>query len=218
MVDRLLAELIAVVDRAVTDHSASAFDRVAPELRQCAPSRPVPPVSQPVVDQWLASVIEATHEPWKQLAQLLGEATPHLQWLKSYESLEETDELMKFKPFYSFLLLASGEFRGYEPPFVVDDLLVGFSLQAPHIVYPPHHHVAPELYGIISGTLEWQVGETWSTKGPGDVIIHRPHESHSMCTGDEPVLTWAVWSKDSNCDVFMPSLDPPDHTMDPIRY
>lgn len=217
-VERLRDELIAVVDRVVNEHDASAFDAVASELRDCGPSRRVPPVSQPVVDQWLLEAIAAAPAPWTDLARLLGEATPDLQWLKSYESLEESDELMKFKPFYSFLLLASGEFRGYEPPLLVDDMLIGFSLQAPNIFYPQHHHVAPELYGIISGTFEWQVGDTWSTKGPGDVIIHRPHESHAMRTSDAPALTWAVWSSDSDCDVFMPSLDPADHTMDPIRY
>ena len=70
----------------------------------------------------------------------------------------------------------------------------------------------------MSGTLDWQVGSTWRTVGPGDVIVHRPHESHAMRTGSEPALTWVAWSSAPNSSVYMPSLDPVDNTMAPMSY
>lgn len=218
VVDRLVSEVVAVMVAAINTNASAEFDELAERLVQFGPSRPVEPLRDPVVDEWLHAAIDAAPEPWAQLASLLGEASPELPWLMSYPHLESSSSLEAFRSHYSYQLLAGPAVGRCEPPVVHEDLILCFSLQAPNVLYPQHHHDAPEIYGIISGTLDWQVGETWSTKGPGDVIIHRSHESHSMRTNNEPVLTWVAWSRDPDSHVFMPSMDPADNTMDPITY
>ena len=214
-VDRLWRAFVAVVDDALASHGTSAFETLGQRLTSATPNHSLTPLTQPVVEQLLAPSVDAAPEPWRELALLLAAASPELPWLKSYEHLEPAPE---FQPRYSFLLLGAPSFRGYEPAFLLPDALLGLTLQAPHVVYPAHHHEPPEMYGVISGTLDWQVGTTWSTKGPGDVIVHRSHESHSMVTRDDPVLTWAVWPRNPETHVYMPSLDPPEKSMEPTPY
>lgn len=170
------------------------------------------------VDTWLTPTVEATTGPWVELARRLLAATPHLPWVRSYENLEPSPELEAFQQHYSFVLFAGPVYRGYDPPVLTEDMLLGFSLQEPNVDYPRHHHRAPEIYGVISGCLDWQVGDTWTRVGPGDVIVHREHESHAMRTGDEPVLTWVAWPTVADSHVYMPSLDPPDMAMEPRVY
>ena len=60
------------------------------------------------------------------------------------------------------------------------------------------------MYGIISGTIEWQKGNVWSTHRPGNIIVHRPFESHAMQTKSEPVLTWVIWPYGPESTVHLP--------------
>ncbi len=185
-----------------------------------APTTPraVPGRSQPVVELWLDDAIEAAPPPWQRLAGLVGAATPFGPWIRAYEHLEPTPLLEAYRAHYAYLLLAGPDFRGHRPPVAMPELLVAVTLQAPGILYPPHHHGPAEMYGVISGTLAWQVGDTWHERRPGNVIIHRSHESHAMRTFDEPALLWVTWPNDPEAPIYMPSLDPPGQSMDPIAY
>jgi len=176
------------------------------------------PSTQPVVSDWLDEAVSGAPEPWADVARLLDSATPALAWRRSYEELTSTPELEAFRDFYSYIILAGPEFRGVKTPMNAPDILLGFTLQAPNIYYPEHHHRAPEMYGVISGTLEWQVGNELRAVGPGDVIVHRSHESHAMRTFEEPALTWVMWPSDTDSDVIMPSMDPTGQSMAPIHY
>jgi len=218
-IDALIRELQAVTADAISCHDedrlfASFVENFATAVR----SQDAVPVTQPVVDQYLTVAVANAPEPWRRLAHLLLHASPHLPWLRSYENLESSPELEMFRAHYSYQLIAGPVFRGHQPPAFAPDLLVGFSLQAPNVFYPQHHHEPAEMYGVISGHLDWQVGDTWSRVGPGDVIVHRSHESHAMRTFDEPALTWVLWPTDPDCNVYMPSMDPADETMEPRRY
>lgn len=176
-----------------------------------------PPLSQPVVDEWLAAAVDAAPEPWRRLAALIGAATD-VPWIRAYEHLEPTPLLEAYRANYAYLLLAGPVFRGHVPPVLMPELLVAATLQAPGVLYPPHHHGPAEVYGIISGTLEWQVGEAWSMRRPGDVIVHRSNESHAMRTYDDPALCWVAWPNDPDAAIYMPSLDPPGQSMPPTTY
>ena len=51
----------------------------------------------------------------------------------------------------------------------------------PRNTYPGHAHAAREAYHVLAG-------EAWlsnSRAGSGDVVLHAPHEVHSMRTGEE---------------------------------
>ena len=207
---RLKDELVKVVFASLENRNDSAaFAHLGQQIEQLEPAQAVDASTNPTVDRWLESAVAASPEHLSELANLLLAATSELPWLRSYENLPSSPERDAFQQHYSFELFAGPTFRGNEPPFAHDDLLVGFTLQAPNITYPPHHHEAPEIYGVISGELQWQVGDQWRKAGPGDVIVHRPHESHSMVTGDQPVLTWVAWPHSPHCKVHMPSLDGP---------
>lgn len=218
-VERLLVELGSVVGRAIRDHEqADLFAGFEERFGQRPEARAVESHTKPVVDEWLAAAVESAGKPWRHLAELLAAASADIPWIATYENLEPSAGLDAFQPLYSFQLLVGPDFRGYQPPVLVDDLLAGFTLQAPNVLYPRHHHAPPEIYGVMSGAPDWQVGNTWSQKGAGDVIVHRPHESHAMRTGDRPTLSWAAWPRDPLSHVYMPSLDSPDDTMAPIVY
>ena len=218
-VDALASELASIVAAVLGEHSeAPMFGDLDSRLAQLPPSESVRAITNPTVAQWLEPAVIACTGPWNDLAHLLLAASTNLPWLRSYENLEPSSKLDAFQQHYSFQLLAGPTFRGYEPALGDTSLLAGFTLQAPNVIYPAHHHEAPEIYGVISGTLDWQVGDSWRQVGPGDVIVHRPHESHAMHTGAEPALTWVAWPHSPDCHVYMPSLDPADQSMAPTTY
>jgi len=219
-IDHLAQSLASIVTAELAGHEESGlFEDVGDRLAQLSASTSVRAISNPTVEEWLEQAVDQCTGPWTGLARLLLAATPALPWLRSYEHLESSPELDAFQQHYSFQLLAGPTFRGtYDPALVDDGLLVGFTLQAPNVDYPAHHHEPPEIYGIISGTLDWQVGDAWRSVGPGDVIVHRSHESHAMRTGDEPALTWVAWPNKPDSRVYMPSLDPADEAIAPTIY
>lgn len=193
------------------------FERLGAQLAAHDHVLPTRRHSQPVVDEWLATAVDAAPEPWRRLAHLVGRATD-VPWIRAYEHLEPTPLLEAYRANYAYLLLAGPVFRGHVPPVLFPELLVAVTLQAPGILYPPHHHGPAEIYGVISGTLDWQVGDSWTERRPGDVIVHRSHESHAMRTYDEPALCWVAWPNDPESAIYMPSLDPPDQSMAPTAY
>lgn len=219
VVSALFREMQVVVSAAVAANGQGGlFTDAAERFAEPCDQQTVEASRLPVVDEWLDQAVAAAPAPWKSLADRLHEATPEIQWIRSYENLESSAELDAFRDHYSYQLLAGPLFRGHQPPLLIDGVLVGFTLQAPNILYPEHHHKPAEMYGVISGTLEWFVGDHWSTVTPGDVIVHRSHESHAMRTGDEPALTWVIWSDSPHSHVYMPSMDPADQTMAPRSY
>ena len=198
------------------------FAGASAQLGAGVPNAPGVSASLPVVDQWLDQALdrgETAPGPVGTLARCLRAAGPELTWKMAYEQLESTPELEAYRAHYSWVPLAVPAARGEVGPFDAGDMLVGFSIQAPGVLYPHHHHRAPELYGVISGPIDWQVGTTpWATKQAGDVIVHRSSESHSMRTNDEPALTWVIWPRDTDSTVYMPSMDPPGQTTEPTVY
>lgn len=221
--DTLVSELATVVSRdlnggTLSVSEADLFAGFDTRVETLPPARHVAAERPPVVDQWLDAAVAAAPEPFSALANALAAATSELPWLMAYTNLSPSPGLATFQPFYSYQLLAGPQFRGHEPPVLQGDMLLGFTLQQPGVLYPQHHHEPAEVYGVISGHLDWQVGSEWSRKGPGDLIVHRSHESHAMQSLDEPVLCWVAWPQNPDHHVYMPSLDPPEHSMAATVY
>lgn len=217
--EHLAYELSSAVRASLTtDPQAHLFVGLAEGLGALAPPQSADVQTQPVVEDWLDEAVAAAPAPWSGLARALLGASTDLAWMMAYWNLVPSAGLDAFQPHYSFALLAGPILNGHKPPQADDRLIAGFSIQAPHTFYPPHHHAPPEIYGIISGAMEWQIGDTWTMKGPGDTAIHRPHESHAMRSADQPVLSWVCWPHGSDSHVYMPSLDPPDISMPAITY
>jgi mannose-6-phosphate isomerase-like protein (cupin superfamily) len=76
-------------------------------------------------------------------------------------------------------------------------MLLGFTLIAPHTKYPAHAHPAIELYLVVAGAAEWQLGHAPAAiRPPGSVIVHPTNAPHAMTTGPEPLLALFTWRGD----------------------
>lgn len=60
----------------------------------------------------------------------------------------------------------------------------------------PHHHPHEQIAYVLSGHIDFHVGDTVVPLGPGGLLVIPPNVRHwGVVTGDEPVL---------NLDVFTP--------------
>jgi hypothetical protein len=85
-------------------------------------------------------------------------------------------------------------------------IAVGFSLQAPHVFYPPHNHKALEFYGVLTGTARWQVCNSIPVaQSPGSYIFHDNDVPHAMETSAEPLLTIWAWLGELASPINVPS-------------
>eukprot|EP00419_Tripos_fusus_P048504 CAMPEP_0172835572 /NCGR_PEP_ID=MMETSP1075-20121228/25866_1 /TAXON_ID=2916 /ORGANISM="Ceratium fusus, Strain PA161109" /LENGTH=188 /DNA_ID=CAMNT_0013678647 /DNA_START=93 /DNA_END=656 /DNA_ORIENTATION=+ len=76
-----------------------------------------------------------------------------------------------------------------EAPIYHDKVSMGFMYVGPNNVYPPHGHSAKEAYHILAGKCFLSKNNSPLTqKIGGDVVIHEPHEVHTMETKESGVL------------------------------
>lgn len=72
-----------------------------------------------------------------------------------------------------------------------EDVMVGVSLMAPHILYPDHNHPPEEVYLAFTDGAWWNSDMDWTEPGPGGLIYNPPGILHAMRSGDKPFL--ALW-------------------------
>jgi len=205
-----------VIDETTVGDHRETFAKLRNQLSNEPTLHYVEKSGLPVTDRWLTTSLAGENPRWPALSVAAQAALTSLRWQVTYQNLPPSEGLVSFQADYSWvpLVLASDE-----APIRLDDALVGFTVQAPHTNYPGHHHKPVEIYGILSGEVQWKLGDgEWQLKRPGDVIVHRSHELHAMRTLDQPCLTWVAWDSRNDDLVYMPSLDPPGHQMEPTRY
>ncbi len=120
------------------------------------------------------------------LLDVLAPALPYLPWKYNYKphnGVQNPEQHM-----------AWGEIIGPEAPYVSNSFCFGFTLIAPHSLYPAHFHPATELYYVLSGTAEWTLNGKSSMQAPGSFILHPSNAIHSMRTASEPLLALYTWS------------------------
>ncbi|SFU06164.1 dimethylsulfonioproprionate lyase family protein [Sedimentitalea nanhaiensis] len=99
--------------------------------------------------------------------------------------------------------MAVTEILGPDGMFAARNLRFGLLLQGPWVSYPSHRHAAGELYHILRGQAEWQVGV-----GParlqeaGAFIHHLPGQPHGMRTGAGGMLALWGWTGDLGADSY----------------
>ena len=73
---------------------------------------------------------------------------------------------------------------------------LGLFLLAPHLTYPLHQHAAEEIYYIVSGRLELQMGLACPprTLAPGEHSVTPPNRVHALQTGDQPCMIAYCWT------------------------
>jgi quercetin dioxygenase-like cupin family protein len=140
------------------------------------------PVCAPTVDVVLAGL--ATRKPLlPELASAFAAIEGRLRWYRR-KTATPADE-----PFYSShanaLLIGPG---GLEER---NDVEVGVTVMAPHIVYPDHDHPPEEVYIALSPGEWWNAEMDWTEPGPGGIIYNPPGILHAMRSHREPFL--ALW-------------------------
>ena len=213
-------ELLLSATRTAIRHAARSAASECPEtvILDDLMSRPFPPCAAavqpahtPVVASHFESAVRAATTPRERmLAGALASASPHLRWIAPYQAGEGADDLVA--GYASTMLSMPGPppRLDHQAPFANANVLVGFTLQAPGIVYPLHRHKAPEVYHVISGTAEWRRdGEPWRRRLPGEWLYHASDQGHAMRTGDEPLLTLVAWIDHLDCPPPVLEVDEP---------
>ena len=67
-------------------------------------------------------------------------------------------------------------------------LIAGFSLVAPGITYPNHHHPPQEIYLVLSGGAWWQAGSEWHEPGHDGIVHNPPGILHAIRGTHVPLL------------------------------
>ena len=111
---------------------------------------------------------------------------PPLRWRQTYGAGDVAEEFLRN---YGYT-----EVLGPQAPWPAERISCGFLLLGPSTRYPPHRHLAEEIYLPLSGTAHWQQGARgWEAQPPGTVIHHESGVPHAMQTGSQPLLALYVW-------------------------
>ena len=138
--------------------------------------------SVPVMPTMPSSRLES---PYHQQA-AVASAAPSLQWRQTYTV---NDLGGGFLDNYAW-----SEILGAKGPLASERVACGFLLLGPSTHYPSHRHEAEEIYVPLSGTADWQQGDSpWRARQPGTQIHHASDEPHAMRTGANPLLALYVW-------------------------
>ena len=203
------ALLAAVREHASTCHAETREAVVADVVSHIdALDEPVPvePASLPVIDDWLGPAMDDAIDSTRRVVEALRRHHDTLVWSVPYGDVVGNPDIDHMRTMYSYALLACpGDEGAPTAPWVTDDLLLGFVLQGPGVMYPAHRHPAVEAYAVLGGTARWLRGdEDWTERPPGSVIVHDAHMRHATQTTNEPTLTWVAWTTEADC---LPVLD-----------
>lgn len=112
--------------------------------------------------------------PFSHIASQLASLVRHLAWTADYP------DHPVLKDGFAHAVIAR-----------TDGALVGCNLLAPNIHYPPHAHIADEVYLPVndSRALFWQATTGIDTQAiPGRPVTHATCEPHALTAGDQPAL------------------------------
>ncbi|MEM9464979.1 MAG: dimethylsulfonioproprionate lyase family protein [Actinomycetota bacterium] len=127
------------------------------------------------------------------LVEAVDRLRDELVWSVAYDDHDEPD-MQIVRANYRYTPLVGPE------PFArhhSDEVAVFMTVQGPGVTYPPHVHKAPELYVVVGGSGDWQIGDgDFASKAPGDWIWHPTGTRHAMRTHSEAMSALAVWTTD----------------------
>ncbi|CAN7478983.1 dimethylsulfonioproprionate lyase family protein [Mesorhizobium sp. LjNodule214] len=149
------------------------------------PARALAPYALPCLDQ-LDRIVELAPANARPLVRLLARRRNEFRWGQTYNV---TDFGAEFLEKYGWL-----EVFGTRGHFINAEVAAGLLILGPGIVYPDHHHIAEEIYALLTGGTEWRIGEGgFRVREAGEVIHHASDVSHAMRTGKEPLLALYIW-------------------------
>lgn len=163
-------------------------------LRDGFPDQAVEVIAPPAVDfETVSKNITAAPEMRQALLELSGE----LSWKPVVAASDQVDPALSNGMYAAHIYGAIGVLGS-------DILRGGLFLLAPNIHYPLHTHVPTELYYCLSGTVMVQHGVDGEAMPltAGNYSITPTGRTHSLTTGDEPVLLYFSWVGDFNHPIW----------------
>ena len=84
------------------------------------------------------------------------------------------------------------------------DLSFGELELAPRAIYPGHLHPSPEMYYVLSGRVEWTVGEETFIAQAGTALYTPPNTVHRMVNLRDEIAraVWAWWAPGGDTSVM----------------
>lgn len=183
------------------DQAASAFSThdsdiarsAGPELRLPAPSPGLSPKWMPACEA--LRTLDANDDP---LLNALVACAGDLHW---------KTPAFGHLPLGVSSKMAVCEVIGPDGMFPRADFRFGVLLQGAGVAYPSHRHAAAELYLILAGTADWQIGDgDFHAKAPGTFVRHGSMQPHAMRTADQAMIAIWVWVGDVAASTY--TVDP----------
>ena len=179
--DRLEAAVIADARRDETRVTGRTI--FAALSRRAGPVSSASPQALPVCTH-LPGAIELTKaSPVAALAEALAVIAPRLVWSRRHNS---EPQMVPFHDGHANAMIAGP--GGLE---LRDDVWIGVSLMAPHILYVDHDHPPEEVYVALTPGEWWNAEMDWTSPGIGGTIYNPPGILHSMRSREHPFL--ALW-------------------------
>ena len=190
--DNLIAAFDALMASAPSEPGVTHAVATARRAMGGTPRRPDPePLIDPLADA-LSRHSRAETKVGRLLAAVESIAT-ELVWAVAYDNHHEPD-MQRVRAGYRYAPIVGPEPAARHPD---DEVAVFVTIQGPDLVYPPHAHKAPELYVVLGGSGQWQIGDgPFERRVPGDWVWHPTGTRHAMRTGDEAMTALAIWTTD----------------------
>lgn len=200
--EQLLNATAALIRSAEMDESLDLPDigLATTALARRGPLLDGEPSCPPLTSELLDAVELPDDSKLRAMLLALRESAPTLQWIDPYSDRADQAEL---RAGYFATVLVGVPAR--ETSLTLGaEASVFVTVQAPNIIYPPHSHLAAELYCAVAGTAEWKKGDgPFELKVPGSWMVHSPWTSHAMQTRAEPLVALAIWTDDLDCDATL---------------
>ena len=179
-------EFLDAVRNFTLEHPHPEMDRFKAAMRDWGDSwRAVEPVYHPAADFLDAAARQpGSHE-------LVARFAMHKHRLRWEQSYRREDGLVPDAMLDGY---AFNEVVGKHGPFVSESIRCGIGVWGPAIHYPRHHHQAEEIYLVLAGSAEFELGDAGPVeRGVGDVVYVAPNQVHSFSTSDDLLVVFYLW-------------------------
>ena len=145
------------------------------------------PAYLPAAD-FLADAISTSTARGGELLSLFEQHKSRLRWEQSYRKQDGLVPQAMLDG-YGF-----AEIIGQQGPFVSDRIRAGVGVWGPGIVYPRHQHQAEEVYILLSGSAEFNVGDSGEFEyGTSEIVFVESNTMHGFRTTDRALVVFYLW-------------------------
>lgn len=172
----------------VANHADGRMDRFREPVANWGTDwRGVAPTHLPASDI-LAGCLGSTVPQTRDLTDLFARERGSRHWEQSYTSADTAiggDMLAR----YGF-----AEIIGRRGPFLSERVRAGIVVFGKGIDYPPHRHKAEEIYMILAGSADFQLGnDTPERRAAGDLVHVPSFLVHGFRMTDDPLIVFYLW-------------------------